>query len=272
MIFDTSQLLEQTMNSKITELMYNQMIAASTRKGTADPQSTTRAFTGRLNLDSRVAVQGAQNMQDAATMVSQAQTGVTAIKSKLDEMKQIAIEASTRDDLSASDFATMQGNLQKLASELVDITGSTSFNGMQLLNGSAGMNGDGVIQLQAGGSSMNQVLVNMVDTDVAAGQVLDGSKVNLGNLAGLMTVSNRTDAENVLKTLNDVYDRVYSVESQYSYDIKSLTNMSTLLKGQADILNTAVKNHQTGETKQNPESYLMDLLGGASGGIFSSKG
>lgn len=272
MFFDTSKLLEQTMNSKITELMYNQMIAASTRKGTADPLSTSRAFSGRMKLDSRVAVQGAQNMEDAATMVSQAQTGVTAIKSKLDEMKKIAIEASTRDNLSTSDFETMQGNLQKLATELVDIAGSTSFNGMQLLNGSAGMNSDGVIQLQAGNSSLKQVLVNMVDDGVTTGVMDTNGKINLRNLEGEMTVTDKGTAEDALKVINDLYDRVYGIESQYSYDIKSLTNMSTLLKGQADILNSAAKNHQGGEAKQSPESYLLDLLGGASGGIFSSRG
>ena len=271
MIFDTTQLLEQTMNSKITELLYTQMIG-SQRKSVGDPSSTTRPFTGRLTLDSRVAVQGAQNMTDAATMVTEAQTGVTAIKSKLDEMKQIATEAATRDNLTTNDYESMQASLQKLASELVDLAGSTSFNGMQLLNGSAGMNSDGVIQLQAGNSSLKQVLVNLVDGDVTTG-VLDGSKINLNNLSGLMTVSDRGTAEAALGVLNDVYDRVYSVESQYSYDIKSLNNMSTLLKGQADILNTAVKNQLGGgQAKQRPEDYLLELLGGTTGGIFSSRG
>lgn len=276
-MLDLNDLLQNSLNSKITTQLLNKMYGSSNRSnnwGTvAVPDSTRRAFTSRMNVDSRVAIQGAQNMDDAAALVSQAQSNVTAIKDKLQEMQKIATEAATKDGLEPSTFASMQESLKKIARDIVAIAKNSSFNGISLLDGKAGLNEDGVIQLQAGNSARDQVLTNFLDSNVAAGTVVDGTgNINMENLEDLMNVSNRTTGQAALDLIKDVYARVLSVESQYSYDVKSLNNMSTLLKGQSDILEAAKKNHAEAEEKgQDGNNALMNFLSGSdSGNIISA--
>lgn len=276
-MIDLNDLLQNSLNSKITTMLLNKMYSSSSRSenwGTvAVPDSTRRAFTSRMNVDSRVAIQGAQNMEDAAALVSQAQSNVTAIKDKLQEMQKIATEAATKDGLEPSTFASMQESLKKIARDIVAIAKNSSFNGISLLDGKAGLNEDGVIQLQAGNSARDQVLTNFLDSNVAAGTVVDGTgNINMENLEDLMNVSNRATGQAALNLIKDVYARVLSVESQYSYDVKSLNNMSTLLKGQSDILEAAKKNHAEAEEKgQDGNNALMNFLSGSdSGNIISA--
>lgn len=276
-MIDLSDLLQNSLNSRITTMLLNKMYSSSSRSdnwGTvAVPDSTRRAFTSRMNVDSRVAIQGAQNMEDAAALVSQAQSNVTAIKDKLQEMQKIATEAATKDGLEPSTFASMQESLKKLARDIVAIAKNSNFNGISLLDGKAGLNEDGVIQLQAGNSARDQVLTNFLDSNVATGTVVDGTgNINMENLEDLMNVSNRATGQAALDLIKDVYARVLSVESQYSYDVKSLNNMSTLLKGQSDILEAAKKNHAEAEEKgQDGNNALMNFLSGSdSGNIISA--
>lgn len=270
---DLDSLLSQSLNSKLTTMLLQRMYQSSTATHLAVPDSTRRAFASQMRVDARVAIQGAQNMQDAAALVTVAQTDVTGIKEKLNEMKEIAIEMSTKDTLTASDFASAQDRLQTLAKGIVDITGNSSFNGIPLLNGKAGMDKDGKIILQAGNSSREQVMVNLVDSSVAAGQLTNGSKINFNNLGGLINVTNQGTAKNALDVIDKALNYVSSVESRYSYDIKSLNNMSVLLMGQADIFEGAMKNHQTSTpdtgnnadtTDTSSKTLLSDLFGSGS--------
>ena len=279
-LLDTSALLTGYMNSKITAMLVSRLYGADAT--VAMPESTSRSLTSRMRLDSRVALQGAQNMQDAAAMVTAAQTDVTGIKDKLKQMKELAVEAATLDPLNSTDFAAAKDTLLGLAEDIVSIAKNSSFNGISLLDGKAGMNSDGKIQLQAGNSSREQVLTNFLDGSAAPGKTLDGSKINMENLGkqleDLLAGVDLTDQDaaaaafgKISGVLKDVFDRVGMVESQYSYDIKSLNNMSVLLQGQADILDSAQKNHLVGggseDKNSSASSSLSDLLGG---GIMSA--
>ena len=186
MELDFSSLLQQSLNSKLTTMLLQRMYQSSTATNLAVPDSTRRAFASQMRVDARVAIQGAQNMQDAAAMVTVAQTDVTGIKQKLNEMKELATEMATKDALEPSDYASAQERLRTLSDEIVAATGNSSFNGIPLLNGKAGMDKDGKIILQAGNSSREQVMTNLVDdcftgavTSAGGQQVTDGGKINL---------------------------------------------------------------------------------------------
>lgn len=80
---DLDSLLSQSLNSKLTTMLLQRMYQSSTATHLAVPDSTRRAFASQMRVDARVAIQGAQNMQDAAALVTVAQTDVTGIKEKL---------------------------------------------------------------------------------------------------------------------------------------------------------------------------------------------
>ncbi len=282
-LLDTSALLTNYMNSRITNMLFNRLYGEDSPA--ALPESTRRAFTSRMRLDSRVALQGAQNMEDAAAMVTVAQTDITGIKDKLNQMRDITAEAMIKEGMTAADYQTARENLRGLAKGIVGLAETSSFNGIRLLDGSAGMDRNGRIELQAGNSSFEQVLTNVLDGSVG-NTVLErnGTGINLRNLEKRLDeiladneIADPADLDKAAEAfaeanglLAGVFDRIQGIEAQYSYDIKSLDNMKLLLLGQADILDNVVKNHQTdatdGEgasaTTTSSSSALSDLLNG----------
>lgn len=274
MDLNTSALMQGVMDSKIASLLYQSM-GTQKQEDRRMPDSTRRAFLSRMRVDAATSRQGAQNMKDAASMVTTAQTGTTAIKQILTDMRKVAVDMVTHaGDLTADQFASLSAQLQDYAKQMVATADTTEFNGFKLLNGSAGMNKDGVIQLQAGNSTVQEVLVNMVNSAVTdPSKVLDGGNMNLRNMAGLMTATDGASAQNVLDLISSVFDRVQSIEARYSNDIKSLGNLSVLLESQADIFDN-VKNYHTAAKEKKPPSYLDALMNGgyASGNIISGNG
>ncbi len=279
-LLDTSALLTDYMNSKITNMLFSRLYGEDSPA--ALPESTRRAFTSRMRLDSRVALHGAQNMEDAAAMVTAAQTDITGIKDKLNQMRSITAEAMIKEGMENSDYQTARRNLLSLAEGIVGLAETSSFNGIRLLDGSAGMDRNGRIELQAGNSSFEQVLTNVLDGSVT-NTVLErnGTGINLRNLEKQLNtiladaaIADPDAAAAAFAEANElvagVFDRIQGIESQYSYDIKSLDNMRLLLLGQADILDNVVNNHQKdatdGEsastTTTSSSSALSDLLNG----------
>lgn len=267
--------MQNYMNSKITSLLMSKLYGQSA--SAAVPDSTRRPFVSRMRLDSRVALQGAQNMEDAAALVSVAQSDVTAIKDKLNDMLAKTIEAATLDPMENPDYATTNSALKKLSQDIADLAKTSSFNGIRLMDGSAGMDKDGKIQLQAGNSPRDQVMVNMLDANVTDEVLGNQGAINLNNLASLFDaggdweVTDQASAQAARAKLEAIIDRVTGIEAQYSYDIKSLKNMSLLLQNQADILDKVQQNHaaanqdseETSKSTAGASSSLADLLGGS---------
>ncbi|MDR1777633.1 MAG: hypothetical protein LBR31_07390 [Desulfovibrio sp.] len=272
MDLEQSSLLQDVMNSKIASLLYTSM-GEQQREDRRVPDSTRRAFLSRMKADAVTARQGAQNMEDAVSMVTTAQTGVTAIKQMLTDMRKIAVDMDTATGLTQDQYVGYLNQLLNYAQRMTDTAGTTQFNGFKLLDGSAGLNGDGVFQLQAGNSSLEEVLVNMLDGGAAANKTLDGTKLNLGNMAAeLQDIMNsvvsgptlpsqadiQTATSSVLALIGGVFDRVAGIEARYSNDIKSLDNLRVLLESQGDIFDNVQKYHQE-NTDASSKSYL-DLL------------
>lgn len=275
MDLELSSLMQDVMNSKIATLLYESM-GTQQAESRRMPDSTRRAFLSRMRSDAVVSRQGAQNMEDASAMVTTAQTGVTAIKQMLTDMRRIAIDVVTyASTLTTEQFASYTAQLQDYVTRMVGTADSTQFNSFKLLNGTAGMNRDGVFQLQAGNSSVQEVLVNMLNSAVPAGQVLDSNgNINLRNMSTLVTMTDATTAQSTLDLVSKVFEYVSLVEARYGNDIRSLDNLKVLLEGQADIFDNVQTYHEGSNQTAAPTSYL-DLLmnsGLVNGTILSGRG
>ena len=271
---DIDSLLQGVMNSKISTLLYNSMGEQQGTETKREAYTGRSAFLSRMRTDAATSRQGAQNMEDAATMVTTAQTGVTSIKVMLDSMRKIATDVKANaHTLTPEQFESFSNQLKDYANQMVKAAQSTEFNGFKLLNGSAGMNNDGVFQLQAGGSSLTEVLTNMLDKNADPTKVLDGEKMNLSNMANQLSMTNGDEAQAAIDLITQVYDRVASLEARYSNDIKSLNSLAVLMESRADTFDTVQKNHES-KPKDEPPSYLDMLMQytGTPGNILSGRG
>ncbi len=260
-MLDMTSLLTSVMESRLASQLYTNY-DRQPYTGGSRTDSTRLAFDSQMRSDAAMYRQASQNMTDAQAMVEVAQSGTTAIKQHLNDMYKMATEASVL-DMSDEQYASYSRTLAQQADLIVGLTDSISFNGMSLLNGTAGMDADGVVVLQGGNSQINQDFTNFVDADLT--QVMgDNGNMNFNLLSTETAITDQTSAKDLADKLEQYIQRLESVESGYSYDIKGLENLSLLYEDRADVLNNTIQ-YQTEAEQNNPETttstnYLDNIL------------
>lgn len=134
----------------------------------------------------------ARNAQDGISVVQTAEGGLTETHSILQRMRDLAVQAGNDSNNATSRQAitTEVGQLQK---ELGRIASSTNFNGINLLDGTAGTNKDGKLQFQVGanGDASSQITVDLSGANVAnvakALSAPNGAKYTPADLTKLAT-------------------------------------------------------------------------------------
>ncbi|MBQ9452124.1 MAG: hypothetical protein IJU65_02375 [Desulfovibrio sp.] len=235
--------------------------AQTEREDRSMPNSTRRAFESRMKADAAVARMASQNMEDAKAMVNVAQTGTTAIKSQLQAIQEILTDCAYTDGLTSEHLAGASASISNHIDEIVRLAQNTAFNGMTLMDGQHSS-----VQLQAGNSVRVQNFMNLLDTGLAAGTVLGANSMNLNNLAtdllgSGLALTSQGDARTALNKISDYIARMQNLESQYSYDYKSLDNLGILFEEQADIFDNAQKHKAaTSAGSTSDSNYLQQIL------------
>ncbi len=270
---DMTALLSQVLESKLSGLMYQNMAPTQGRRYV--PSSTRRAFDSQMRGDAGQFRQSAQNMRDAMSMVTTAQTGVTSIKAQLTEMHKMATELATL-DLSDEQYKAYSSALKEQSTIITGLANNLEFNGIPLLNGKGGMNGDGTVVLQGGGNAMNQEFTNLLSVKDPE-QVLnaDGS-MNFNALERETSVTDKAEAQALVNNLDSYIQRLDGIEANYSFDIKSFENLSVMYENNADIFENTIQYKQEDEViPEGPSSasYLEQLMGvnTSNGSIFSDR-
>jgi len=123
------------------------------------PQDDVAAFSESVTLDSQIRGlnQATRNTNDALSMLMTTQSAVSTQLEIVQKMREIAVQASNG-TLTANDRAGLNTELQQLYQEFNRITSQTSFNGLNILDGSFGTQ-----NLQAGASSQNNYGFNVAN-------------------------------------------------------------------------------------------------------------
>lgn len=274
---DIESLLTQAMESQLSSQIYTSM-ASSSRESTYNSDTTRMAFDSQMRSNSAMYSVSAQNMTDAASMVTVAQTGVTTIKYQMNEMYNLATEMATLDGLTEEQYASYASQLTSQLEYIMQVANETEFNGMSLLNGTAGMNEDGTVVLSAGGNAMDQDFANLVNTDLGDNVVVgtDGSmnlaaiQTQIDNLAGMSSTDAKAYSEQLMTNLETYIQRLEGIEAQYSYDIQSLTSLAVMYEDSAAIMENTIVTDTDTTTEISSADLLMSLLASQSSGSIVS--
>lgn len=243
-----------------------QALTAASSAGREDrgmPNSTRRPFESRMAMDAATARAAAQNMEDGKAMVHTAQTFATTIRDHFKSIQEILQDCAYRDNLDQDFIAGANDSVKTHLEEIQRLAANAEFNGLKLMDGSAG-NG-GVVQLQAGNSPRDQKLVNFLNSALSPADAdgvigTDGSmNLDAATTGGALSFANQADAAAALAKVGKYIDHVRAIEAQYSYDYKSLDNLSLLFEEQADIFDDVIKRDQAAPAAGNA-SYLQTLL------------
>ncbi len=182
-----------SINSNISSLVAQQNLNTS---GSALSQAITRLSSGkRINSAADDAAglaisntmqtqinglnQGVSNANDATSLVQTAGTGLNQIVTSLQRIRQLANQAAGG-TLSASNQAALQQEVAQQIAEVNRIASQTTFNGINLLDGSAG-----IVNIQVGANVGQSVSVDLSQGLSAA--TLGGGFVQSGNTLGTIT-------------------------------------------------------------------------------------
>jgi flagellin len=186
--------------------------------------------------------QASQNVSDATSMVQTADSALNNVQNMLQRVSELAVQYQNG-DLSSSDKTDIQSEVNQLTSEISRQQGSVQFNGINLLNGTAGGAGVGVtFQVGPGaGDTLTVSFANIEGTNGLSSTVgFTWSNVNTStavfNLGQANAVSLISSAINNISSLAATLGAVQN-RLQYTSNAISSTqeNMSASLSSIQDV-------------------------------------
>ncbi len=185
-----------------------------------------RAQIGGLNVASR-------NAQDGISVVQTTEGALGEVHSNLQRLRDLAVQAGN-DSNNADSRTAIETEAKALVDEIGRISQATNFNGINLLDASAGAEADGVMRFQVGADSgtSNQITVDLSKASVTglAGIADGASTVSTGILAvgtaaavtetdgvlsgGGLAFGNATDAQTSIDNIDKAIEYVSSARSE----------------------------------------------------------
>ncbi len=209
--------------------------------------------------------QGMRNADDGYSLVQVADGGLGQVQEHLGRMRELAMTASNA-TLSEQQRSSVQQEFDALQSEVNRISGSTEFNGKQLLDGSAGsveisvgQSGSeialdlsasadsaslGLAETRVDGADGSQAVSALADIDAAMAQV-SAQRADLGAGTNRLTSAHRNlaiQAENAYASQSRVQDLDWAAEAATKARNQILTQTSTALMAQGRGLSPNVLN------------------------------
>ena len=210
--------------------------------------------------------QASRNAQDGISLIQTAEGALNETTNILQRMRELSVQAAN-DTNASSDRTAIKTELQALQAEITRISGTTKFNGKDLINTNASMK----IQVGANANEViTLVLASMTATglDVSDGAVVVASTGDANSLTSvidkaLVTVSTQrakfgalqNRLEHTIKNVDNTSENLQSAESRIR-DVDMAKEMMNFSKN--NILNQAAQ-AMLSQANQQPQNVLQLL-------------
>ena len=144
----------------------------------------------------------ARNSQDGISVVQTAEGGLTETHSILQRMRDLAVQAGN-DSNNADSRTAITTEVGELTKELTRISASTNFNGIKLLDGSAGAAGVLKFQVGANGDAASQIDVDLSKSNVES----------VSTAVGALTFDSATNAQAAITAIDEQIKYVSAARS-----------------------------------------------------------
>ncbi len=158
-----SALRASNASSQASSMLATSMERLSTGKriNSAKDDAAGLAIASRMTSAVKSMAVAVRNANDGISLAQTAEGALGEVTNMLQRMKELATQSSSG-TLKDSDRTTMQAELSQLTSEIANVSKTTNFNGVNLLDGSAGS-----IKLQTGINQDETISMSMVNTSTA---------------------------------------------------------------------------------------------------------
>lgn len=234
------------MNSQSSMQTSLERLSSGLRINHAKDDAAGLAISERLTAQIRGLDQAARNANDGISLVQTADGAMDEISNSLQRMRELAVQASTG-TVNSTDKASLQAEFSALRSSINDVVNNTSFNGINLLDGSTSS-----LSIQSGhleGQTTTVALedvsglaagldlttgaeaaITALDTDI---DTVTSSRANLGALQSSLESTVRNLA-NVSENLNAARSRIR--DTDFAAETANLTRTQILQQAGAAML------------------------------------
>lgn len=140
-------------NSSLATAM--ERLSSGLRVNSAKDDSAGQAIGNRMTAQIRGHAQAMRNANDGVSLIQTAQGGLDQINNNLQRVRELTVQG-LNGTLSAIDKQTILDEIQSNFNEIDRLTGSTSFNGIPLLNGQSGE-----VMIQVGANDGQSLPINL---------------------------------------------------------------------------------------------------------------
>ncbi|TDY24709.1 flagellin [Paraburkholderia sp. BL6665CI2N2] len=156
-------------------------LSSGKRINSAADDAAGLAISTRMQTQINGLNQGVSNANDGVSMIQTASSALSSLTSSLQRIRQLAVQASTG-SLSSSDQAALQKEVSAQISEVNRIASQTTYNGTNILDGSAGS-----VSFQVGANVGQTISLDLSQSMSAA--KIGGGLVQTGQTVGTIAVS-----------------------------------------------------------------------------------
>jgi flagellin len=203
--------------------------------------------------------QASQNVSDATSMVQTADSALNNVQSMLQRISELAVQYQNG-DLSSSDKTDIQSEVNQLTNEIHRQQGAVQFNGINLLDGTAGGAGASGVTFQVGPGATDTLSVSFQNIQGSGG--LDSSVgftwTNAGGSSPVFDLSQTNAVSLIQGAINNISTMAATLGAvqnrlQYTSNAISVTqeNMSSSLSNIQDV------NMATEMTKMTQQQVLQ---------------
>ncbi len=196
---DTHRNLVSSQNAVATAM---QRLSSGLRINTAADDAAGYAISQGLTSQVNGFDQASRNVGDAVSMVQTAESSLNNVQSMLQRVRELAVQYQNG-DLSSTDKTDIQNEVNQLTQEVDRQRGAVTFNGISLLNGTAG--GTNGVTFQVGANSGDTLSASFADIEGSTGLGVTGFSWSQATSGG--TVFDLSQA-NALSTLDSAIGNV----------------------------------------------------------------
>jgi len=184
--------------------------------------------------------QASQNVSDATSMVQTADSALNNVQSMLQRVSELAVQYQNG-DLSSTDKTDIQDEVNQLTQEIDRQKGSVQFNGINLLDGSAG--GGGAVTFQVGPAANDTLTVSFQNIESSSNLGVTGfTWANATTGGTVFDLSQSGAVSNITAAINNISSlaaTLGAVQNRLQYTATSISttqeNMSSSLSSIQDV-------------------------------------
>ena len=236
----------QAMTRLSTGLRINS--AADDAAGLAISNSMTSQISG-MN-------QGIRNANDGISLSQTAEGSLTEVTNMLQRVRELAVQSASG-TYSSSDRDQMQAEVTSLTTEIGNVLGTTTFNGVALFSTTSGTNVSFNIQAGANNSSSDRVTISstgfdgtqLVNTLTSGGKGLQVNDTTSGDGSGI------TNAQTTIDNVDSLLDNVATVNANFGAAQSQLTSAVNNMTN--NVTNLSAARSRIEDTDYSAESTAM---------------